>query len=317
MTAPFPTAWSHKSAAHWSHGHPCWLHGGAPGYRSLLPGRPLSCSLPGREVGKTCGVDKKNTAASHEHWFCPFALGILAASGLHFAQLLNGRLSPPPRGREVSGRSRASGPRPPDSPEAPSRSRWGAGPRPQGAGTGAGTSLEVRTCVRPGGAAKECGPRRAVPSAGLTSAPAGRAPQATPSGLGKWLNNRASRRDSAGSVCVYTLGFMCTLGCVCMCILKGECWENRALCVCAHWIVCVHQAVCVPVWFLKGECWEKDQRPVLGFSGGQAPAVLSHGIPTAGMQRVIHRKPGLCMAKGRPCTNALPMYEGFPGGSEQ
>ena len=88
------------------------------------------------------------------------------------------------------------------------------------------------------------------------------------------------------------------------------------MCVCAHWVVCVHQAVCVPVCFPKGECWEKDQGPVLGFSGGQAPAVLSHRIPTAGMQRVIHCKPGLCMAKGRPCTNALHVHMGFPGGSD-
>ena len=88
------------------------------------------------------------------------------------------------------------------------------------------------------------------------------------------------------------------------------------VCVCAHWVVCVHQAVCVPVCFLKGECWEKDQGPVLGFSGDQTPAVLSQGIPTAGMQRVIHRKPGLCMAKGRPCTNALHVHMGFPGGSD-
>ena len=123
-------------------------------------------------------------------------------------------------------------------------------------------------------------------------------------------------------VCVYTLGGMCTLGCVCMCVYpEGGMLEEQGLvcicvCVCAHWVVCVHQAVCVPVCFPKGECWEKDQGPVLGFSGGQAPAVLSHRIPTAGMQRVIHCKPGLCMAKGRPCTNALHVHMGFPGGSD-
>ena len=73
----------------------------------------------------------------------------------------------------------------------------------------------------PGGAAKECGgPRRAVPSAGLTSAPAGRAPQATLSRLGKWLNNRASRRDSAGSVCVcvHTGVYVYTGVCVYVCV---------------------------------------------------------------------------------------------------
>ena len=78
--------------------------------------------------------------------------------------------------------------------------------------------------------------------------------------------------------------------------MLGE--QGRAVCVCVHW------GVCVPVCILKWECWEKDQGPILGFSGGQAPAVLSQGIPTAGMQRVIHRKQGL-WKEGHaqiPCT---------------
>ena len=102
---------------------------------------------------------------------------------------------------------------------------------------------------------------------------------------------------------MYTLGCKGTGG-VCMRVypeggMLGEQGRAVCVCVCARALGCV--CTCV---YPERECWEEDQGPILGFSGGQAPAVLSQGIPTAGMQRVIHRKP--CLWKEGhaqiPCT---------------